>query len=202
MAVDPADPQTWNMYAYVGDNPATLNDPSGLDWVWSGNCAYDQTSSYVSIGNGPEIPTGAFINYSVGVCSGIADGDQSAPAVVPDTSYQYRNLNAMYVAAQAAAAPNNAGSPKPTVPQRVGKFVCKGSPADRVWASFKQGAVVGAIRGGASGFVGGELTEPLGGGIPGALLGGFLGGTIGAGGGIFSGSAIAIGCSLAGAYKR
>ena len=24
-------PQTWNMYAYVTDNPTTLNDPSGLD---------------------------------------------------------------------------------------------------------------------------------------------------------------------------
>jgi RHS repeat-associated protein len=28
------DPQTWNMYAYVTDNPTTLNDPSGLH----GNC--------------------------------------------------------------------------------------------------------------------------------------------------------------------
>jgi RHS repeat-associated protein len=25
------DPQTWNMYAYVRNNPTTLNDPSGLD---------------------------------------------------------------------------------------------------------------------------------------------------------------------------
>ncbi len=29
-AADPANPQTWNMYAYVADNPTTLNDPSGL----------------------------------------------------------------------------------------------------------------------------------------------------------------------------
>ncbi len=28
--VNLADPQTWNMYAYVKDNPTTLNDPSGL----------------------------------------------------------------------------------------------------------------------------------------------------------------------------
>jgi len=29
------DPQTWNMYAYVGNNPTTLNDPGGLQ----SNCA-------------------------------------------------------------------------------------------------------------------------------------------------------------------
>ena len=28
--VRPDDPQTWNMYAYVQNNPLTLNDPSGL----------------------------------------------------------------------------------------------------------------------------------------------------------------------------
>jgi RHS repeat-associated protein len=31
MAVSPANPQTWNMYAYVTDNPTSLNEPSGLE---------------------------------------------------------------------------------------------------------------------------------------------------------------------------
>jgi len=44
MAVDPANPQTWNMYAYVGDNPATLNDPSGL-LGWEGADCNNNTSS-------------------------------------------------------------------------------------------------------------------------------------------------------------
>jgi hypothetical protein len=92
-------------------------------------------------------------------------------------------------------APNNAT--QPTTLQKLEtaakKFGCKGSASDRVWASVKQGAIVGAIRGGASGFAGGEIAEPLSGEIPGAILGGFLGGTMGGSGGVFTGSAIAIG---------
>ena len=38
-AVKLADPQTWNMYAYARNNPATLTDPTGL-WVW-GKCTGD-----------------------------------------------------------------------------------------------------------------------------------------------------------------
>jgi hypothetical protein len=97
-------------------------------------------------------------------------------------------------------APNNGTAPKTPMMTTVQKFVCKASPGARVFASVKQGAIFGAVRGGASGFIGGEIAEPLGGGIPGAILGGFLGGTLGASGGVFTGSAIAIGCSLAGAY--
>ncbi len=109
--------------------------------------------------------------------------------------YTYDVLSSLSI----SIAPSNATQPNPTV-QKVTKFVCKSSPSARVLASVKQGAIVGAVRGGASGFIGGEIAEPIGGGIPGAILGGFLGGTLGASGGVFTGSAIALGCSLAGAY--
>jgi RHS repeat-associated protein len=32
---DPGDPQTWNRYVYVRDNPVNLTDPSGLSWLSS-----------------------------------------------------------------------------------------------------------------------------------------------------------------------
>ena len=40
-AVDMTNPQTWNRYAYVMNNPVTLTDPTGLhyyDCYWSGGC--------------------------------------------------------------------------------------------------------------------------------------------------------------------
>jgi RHS repeat-associated protein len=49
-AVDPTNPQSWNRYAYVLNNPLSSIDPLGLDttaYQWIGNCLYesDATSS-------------------------------------------------------------------------------------------------------------------------------------------------------------
>jgi RHS repeat-associated protein len=45
-AVNPADPQSWNRYAYVGNRPLNSTDPLGLDDVWWG-CDPDEILSYV-----------------------------------------------------------------------------------------------------------------------------------------------------------
>jgi hypothetical protein len=99
-----------------------------------------------------------------------------------------------------ALAPNNGPTTLQKFEAATKEFGCNGSAADRVCAGVKQGAIIGAICGGTSGFAGGEIAEPLGGGIPGTILGRFLGDTMGGSGGVFTGSAIAIGGSLAGAY--
>ena len=39
-AVSPGDPQTWNRYAYVGNNPLNVTDPMGLHGAASGNDVY------------------------------------------------------------------------------------------------------------------------------------------------------------------
>jgi RHS repeat-associated protein len=38
--VDPANPQTWNGYAYTANNPVNAVDPSGLEFIWISNCLY------------------------------------------------------------------------------------------------------------------------------------------------------------------
>jgi RHS repeat-associated protein len=43
-AVDPRNPQTWNRYAYVLNNPTSLTDPSGLLWQENMNGGWDQAS--------------------------------------------------------------------------------------------------------------------------------------------------------------
>jgi RHS repeat-associated protein len=40
-AVDPANPQTWNRYAYVLNSPLNLIDPLGLRYAWMADCLYE-----------------------------------------------------------------------------------------------------------------------------------------------------------------
>jgi len=41
---DASDPQTWNMYAYVRNNPTTLTDPEGTDYII---CTNDENGSQI-----------------------------------------------------------------------------------------------------------------------------------------------------------
>ena len=62
----PADPQTWNMYAYVGNNPTSLTDLSGLDFYLTCTPNKDnaQTCKQVRNGKGKAWVQGATINGS------------------------------------------------------------------------------------------------------------------------------------------
>ena len=70
-AVNPANPQTWNRYAYVGNNPLSFTDPQGL---LTTSCAYGETGD---ICNQPPPPTTAydcsspFAAETNAACSGI-----------------------------------------------------------------------------------------------------------------------------------
>ena len=206
---DLSNPQSLNRYTYALNNPLSFTDSSGLDCdPFDPDEPVDDpliqrgARAHACEGGGPELPDPCPPDTCVVVKappSQPLDPNPPGPCDYGGCILSGQNPTIGPVI-PSRVAPNNGPQPQKPIMSKVQKFVCKGSAADRVFASVKQGAIVGGVRGAASGFIGGEIAEPLGGGIPGALLGGFLAGTLGAAGGVFTGSAIAIGCSVAGAY--
>ncbi len=74
-AVDPSNPQSWNRYAYVDDDPLNLTDSSGLYPVCLGSSLFDQVDFYVD-----EKYQGSDLTYIGNLC-----GDQGQ-RLPPDRS--------------------------------------------------------------------------------------------------------------------
>jgi len=153
MAANPANPQTWNMYAYATDNPTTLNDPSGL-LGWEGadcNKTWGEGSAEVTQNNSFTLYDK--VGASAGDCSGgipifpwLRQGPLGSNGANLLAELAYRNRNAMYVAAQWAQESTNGpvikAPPPPYTPQESFRACMAGEMVNNFLGGGRAGLTV------------------------------------------------------------
>ena len=93
-AAEPGNPQSWNMYAYAGNNPTTNVDPDGEDCINTS----DQTSSsvIVSVASGTCNGSGAYVAGTIDMSSLTYNGTSVGYSYTPyntDVAFGTGNLN-------------------------------------------------------------------------------------------------------------